>query len=149
MKDLDSERNAIERDLLILKEVEGAGVFRRTSLDSRALFVLEPDPGQGLLTNSARRWIGITAALALVVGSWGAMFAFKVGELRHTKLVANRTGPSAASVNGAEGILVCLGGPSAPALNRCRQHDYDSDGDVDLEDFQTYQLAFAGSVSGG
>jgi ribosomal protein S1 len=29
-------------------------------------------------------------------------------------------------------------------VTACREHDYDTDGDVDLADFSAYQLAFAG-----
>ena len=37
------------------------------------------------------------------------------------------------------GFAECMEGPDVLVAPECEQHDYDSDGDVDLEDFATFQ----------
>ncbi len=148
MNGAESQLDPLERHLLELKQAERDGVFSRTRVDDRMLRTPEPDVNPTLRLGVMRRWGTVAAAVVLVVGVWSAMFTFKIHDVRRSRHIVENRGGGAARVIAPGDILRCIGGPSEPAGNQCRRHDYDSDGDVDLADFQSYQLAYAGPAAG-
>lgn len=148
MNGAEHQLDPLERDLLELEEAERDGVFSRTRVDHRMLLTPEPDFHGLLRLGAMRRWGAVAAAVVLVVGVWSAMFTLEIQEVRRSRMIAENGRGGAARTIARGDMLNCIGGPSEPALNECRRHDYDSDGDVDLADFQSYQLAYAGPASG-
>ena len=108
-----------------LKQAETAGVFARTCVDTRGLVCTPIRANYPRQTQRAwLRLLPVAAGLGLAVALWGWM---------------SRPG----QVAGHAAFSDCFGGPTAGTMTVCREHDYDTDGDVDLADFSAYQLAFA------
>ena len=117
----------VEEALLELDATERAHLFKLTSADTRRL--LESPTGQAS-TGSRRialRWLPVAAAVVIAVGVWS--WAFRVEPLASARAT----------------ISDCLTGPDEVVAVTCRGYDSDADGDVDLADFHSYQVAFAGT----
>jgi hypothetical protein len=124
----DNHMPELESSLLELRQAENAGVFRPTRVDARQL--MRSGPPRRL----AIRWAA-AAALLLAVGTvWTTMFYMNL-----TKLRDGRGGGALASVS----ITDCLAGPRGSQPGHCLAYDLDADGDVDLADLGSFQLAYA------
>ncbi len=125
MPDKREQLDPFETALLELGEVEKACVLDRTELDVRGLLHGRRHRASGPAVRIASRMLSAAAAVAIAIGLWGWFVGFGPTEVR------------------ASGFLDCYGGPTETADGECRAHDYDSDGDVDLVDYGTYQVAIA------
>lgn len=140
-RELDGrELDGIEECMLELEGARAAGVHDSTRIDAAEL-VCRPLP----LSRRQRRWIigQIAAAIVLAIGVGGFLFQWELGNIRDR--VGQRMLASAGGCDGS--FMRCLSGPKDVALSKCSVHDYDADGDVDLNDFGAYQLACVGPVS--
>ena len=109
-----------------LEQAEKAGVFLRTRVGAAELVYAPVRVTSVWSRRVFTRLLPVAAAIALAVALWGWF---------------SRSGQ-----DGQIGRLAfhdCFGGPTAEAMTVCREHDYDTDGDVDLADFSAFQLAFA------
>ena len=135
----------IERALLELQAAEEANLFSRTGLDAGALLRAGAAPVGYAVGRTLLRWLSAAAVLGIAVGIWGLIFTTDHGPnldadgIAHTVVLP---GGDLAPCDG--GFFGCFSGPrNDPAPSgRCRTHDYDSDGDVDLADYGAYQLAY-------
>ena len=137
--------DTLERDLLDLSEAEGAGVFQETRVDAASLVRSASRRRAPLLSRHRLLLIPAAACLILVIGVWSVVF----GPATNSR---NGGTPLAGNVySGAPGAALgdfggCFHGPDLERDSACTSYDYDSDGDVDLADFTTYQMAFAASA---
>lgn len=128
----------LEQMLGELGEAEGAGVFRRTFVNSASL-VGGARPRIRLFGTRKLAWIPAAACVMLAIGV--GTLALKSG-VAPIGGFAQFVGNVSPAVPGELiGFHECLGGPGGAAVNGCLVHDYDSDGDVDLADFTAYQSA--------
>lgn len=124
------------------------GVFRRTSLDARQLLSQSPavqtgggsaaaNPHRSALSGrAARGWLAAAAVFALLGVGWNLIFFREFGEMRERLAIKDNKSRSMA-------VLACVAGPIGDLAQDCNSYDYDSDGDVDMADVQSYQLALA------
>ncbi len=134
--------DGVESMLLELDAVEQAGVFQRTAIDAVGL-VSEPVPvNQSSRLRILLRLAPVAATVALAVGVWSLQ---SNDGINSTAQPGSGSGSmaSASFASCGDGFLGCFTGPTDGVPADCQSHDYDSDGDVDLADFSTYQLAYA------
>lgn len=140
--------DTLEEALGELHTASRAGVFEQTPVDTRQLLDTSLAPTWVSMLRRARVWVPLAAAAVLAIGVWGAMFSHQIASIRSRQQFLDRGTSSAGSAVG-DTISVtfagCQAGPGVVVLSGCRTHDYDADGDVDLADFGTYQLAYAAS----
>ena len=129
----------IEEALLELKAANQAELFGRTQIDGRLL--AGPCVSRGS-RRFAFRLLPVAAAVALAIGVWTWMFSSELTALRK-KSGVSRAVVSDSPVADQGNFYECFSGPTEGRSPMCREHDYDTDGDVDLADFGAYQLAFA------
>ncbi len=128
----------IEKALLELHAADRAQLFCRTQIDGRRLLTRP--------TRSGSRHIPFrllaAAAVVMAIGVWTWMFSVQLAALRQR---VNGTTGAVAEVpaEARGGFYECFNGPTDVVPPGCREHDYDTDGDVDLADFGAYQLAYA------
>ena len=137
----------IERALLELREVERCGVEARTPIDEGVLRQPVEVAAGGSSVGRVLRWSRVAAVLGIVAVSWSVMFSFELSSLR-TKRENQQAAPnqSPAKVLGnCNGTFVSnFTGPTGAMASSPSLHDYDGDGDVDLADFQKFQLDCTG-----
>ncbi len=141
---MTNERNeleTLEKALLELDAAERASLFQRTSLDTQRLLARSPQPERAAAWRLALRLLPVAAVVAITIGVWSWMFTHEPSALRGPNTVA--TAPADAYGGSDGSFYECFGGPSEAPATGCREYDYDADGDVDLADFGTFQLAFA------
>ena len=140
------QRDPIEDALLELRAAEQAGLFAATRVDTEELTRVNPGPASPARRWTVLRWGSVAAVLALVVGLWSVVFKAQIDP------VPLPSGPVSVHVAPDDGVdspdgtfYVCFSGPKSDSVvaNRCRTHDFDADGDVDLADFRAFQLAYA------
>ena len=119
----------IESRLLELHEAQRAGVFRPTRIDAAGLL---RSPAARTWSWGRVRWAAAAAVLLAAV-TWSGFFYFNLAELRdgRPQLLA------------AGSIADCLSGPRSTLSAQCRPFDLDQDGDVDIADLSSYQVAYA------
>jgi hypothetical protein len=123
MTENSGQLDPVERTLRDLQGAERAGVFRPTRVDARALL---QEPARTGSTVFLLRRIAVAAVILVAVSVWGW------GVMRQN---------TAAAVTFSD----CVAGPSDTLVSGCDTYDYDADGDVDLADISSYQLAYAGT----
>ncbi len=136
----------IEDALLELKAAERAGLFAATRIDAEGL--VRADPGSASLARrwTVLRWGSVAAVLALAVGLWSVMFKAQIDPVTPPSSPVSVHVASVDGVDSPDGTFyVCFSGPKndSAVASRCRTHDFDADGDVDLADFRAFQLAYA------
>ena len=139
--------DTLEEMLLELYSADRAGVFKKTPVDPEALrkstarSSADQFPIHRWWLTRRMRPLAAAAAIAMVVGVWGWMFQAEIGRIRNPGNMAgvNAIGPAYAS-----GFHRCFTGPTGAAVADCTEQDYDADGNVDLVDYGSFQLAFAG-----
>jgi hypothetical protein len=131
--------DGVEETLLELDTAETAGLFRRTRIDAGRLVARSAPVGRGRSVRLALRVIPAAAAVVIAVGAGMWMFRAEPDSIRGRD--AATTSVAAASDPCDISFPLCLKGPGEGVLGKCLPHDYDSDGDVDLADFRSYQLA--------
>ncbi len=126
--------DGVEDAMLELTAARQAGLFSETSVDADMLLRQPAAPSRlrGLF-----RLMPVAAALAMAVGVGSWMFTGK-------PMVPSIPGGTEIVANSPDSpcdgrFLHCFSGPSEAVLASCSTHDYDSDGDVDLADFGTFQ----------
>lgn len=135
----------IERALLELRDMETCRVESRTPLDESVL-------SRPIGVSSAfrmLRWSRVAAVLGIVAVSWGVMFSFEISSVRTNSQTSNATSDQtpAPDLENCGGAFVrqFTGPVGAMASSHSFQgYDYDGDGDVDLADFQKFQLDCTG-----
>ncbi|MBI4719380.1 MAG: hypothetical protein HY763_16415 [Planctomycetes bacterium] len=159
MTEKSDNRLPLEQTLLELAEAERAGVFRPTAADAQEVLaraiVAAPTSNAAASREPAVvrflrvRWLPLGAAAMLVFGVWGVLFQRElVNVTQRAKVAALLTsggGPAAREHDCDGSITGCFSGPTRLALSGCRTYDYDADGDVDLADIGTFQLACEGA----
>jgi hypothetical protein len=137
--------DTLERDLLDLSEAEGAGVFQKTRVDAVSLVRSVPPHRVPLLARHRLLLVPAAACLIMVIGVWSVLFG-------PATTSPNGGTPLAGNIySGAPGAALgefggCFHGPNLEQNAGCATYDYDADGDVDLADFTTYQMAFAAAA---
>ena len=144
MSDERSQLDPIESTLVELRAAETAGVFGRTRVDAEGLLRNCSPARTTSPWRFALRWVPVAAAVALVVGVWGTMFAWRTDDGRSGSAGVPTRSAMARNMNGE--FVGCFAGPSEQRAADCLSYDYDSDGDVDLADFRAYQVAYAGPM---
>ena len=131
----------IEEALLELKAADQAKLFGRTQIDSRLLAAQRTSHGSRRIVF---RLLPVEAAVSMAIGVWTWMFSTELTALRK-KSGASSAVVSDSPVENRENFYECFSGPTGGVSPTCREHDYDTDGDgdVDLADFGAYQLAYA------
>lgn len=130
-------------------EAGRAGVFHRTPIDARELLQRSTASLTGArasdqvgsrqlgpMGRAARAWLAAAAVFVLVGVGWNLIFFREFGEMRERLAIKDNKAKSGAA-------LACLAGPTGDLPQDCGNYDYDSDGDMDLADMQSYQLAIA------
>ena len=133
----------VQNLLADLRQMDDAGVFKRTPVDTSALVQAEPvERGPRRLH---RLFVALQAAacIGLVVG----VASFWQAESGSSGLseVGNGTAPEwVGSPCGEVAALVrCFGGSTGDVSGTdCKCVDFDEDGDVDLADYGTFQRTF-------
>lgn len=149
----------IERALLELREVERCGVEARTPIDEGVLRQPVQVAAGGSSVGRVLRWTRVAAVLGIVAVSWSVMFSFELSSLR-TKSESRQATPRLTGVQteiptpdhvptkvlgNCNGTFVSnFTGPTGAMASSPSFHDYDGDGDVDLADFQKFQLDCTG-----
>lgn len=87
------------------------------------------------MQRAAKGWIAAAAAFALLAVSWSLIFYREFGEMRE------RLADSSAQAQSH--LLACVSGPTSNLPADCGSFDSDSDGDVDLADWRSHQIAVA------
>jgi len=147
MNDDRKHLDPIESGLVELQAMNEAGVFDSTEVDPRIVLDMPRGSSTHRLRFPARRWLSAAAMIVVAVGLWGVLF-------HSPTLVSPPIDTTTAAAPDARfglangSIMACLSGPRDIAQgSRCESHDYDADGDVDLADFQTFQVAYLGPES--
>ena len=143
MSEHDEKLNHVQNLLAELRQMDDAGVFQRTPVDTSALVQAEPvERGPRRLH---RLFVALQAAacIGLVVGVasfWqagrGSSGLSEVGNGNASEWAASPCGQAAALVR-------CFGGSTGDVSGvDCKCVDFDEDGDVDLADYGTFQRTF-------
>ena len=140
MSESSEHLDPIERLIAQADQAERAGVFRPSRIDTVAL-VRSPGDGQVPFFVSWRRFgMPMAACFVLAIGVWAGLFNRELSNIADRQQFADNTSGAQTS---PEGFLRCLDGPAAGAGGACASYDFDSDGDVDLLDFSSFQTAYA------
>ncbi len=144
--DNEKQLDPIEASLRELGLAEEAGLFQPTRVDAgRCVRVSREEVARGRRT--ARLWLSAVAAtIVLALGVWTWLFSVEISAVRDRAMLAGREAVTSPADCRDRSILACVTGPSQLALAGCAAHDYDTDGDVDMADFRTYQLACADNM---
>jgi len=126
-----------EKALAELERLERAGVFRPTPVDLQAVLDTGRDPRTPWIYK--HRVSVVAASVVLAAGVWVTMFATQLGDLHRAKLAqdSRSTGALAAAT-----IQSCVAGPQRSLSRACKSFDTDTDGDVDLADIRSFQIAY-------
>ncbi len=132
----------MEEALRELAAAEKAGVFQPTRVDAGAL--LRESAGRAVLRPRVftLRLVAAAAVILIAVCLWGWVFSPGSGPNGESGKVASR--PVETQVVTAATLSECVTGPMDFPKAACTSYDYDADGDVDLVDISSYQLAYAG-----
>ena len=125
--------------------MEDAGLFAATRVDIERL--VRPQPaGEVPFFASWRKFrLPAVACLALFACATVIMFRMELKSIadRQAMVAQNGNGSTdASSVAFNECFGGPTGGPTGGISSGCSTHDYDRDGDIDLQDFMSYQIAF-------
>ena len=133
----------IESALLELDQAERASVFARTPVSAEELIAQCQANRPMVLRRHTLAWLSSAAAVVLLAaGVWTVMFKYQLDHLRSSAGIVEGPASGAGGNDPCDGnFLNCFSGPESVVLAmRCDLHDYDSDGDVDLADFRSYQI---------
>ncbi len=138
MSENHEKPTSIEQALAELEQATRAGAFRPTPLDIKALL----NGASEAETPWIIRYRKTVAAAAVVfaTGVWGAMFAMQIGDVQRVKLASSN---QPAGVYAAVAFQNCVAGPKGSLTAACKTFDVDTDGDVDLADISSIQLAYS------
>lgn len=126
----------IEQALADLERADRAGTFRPTPLDTKALLDTTHDPKTPWIFRY--RKVAVAATILLATGVWVTMFAMQIGDVQSVKLThAKQQTEMLAAIS----IQECIAGPQYALSSVCKAYDVDADGDVDLADISSFQLA--------
>jgi hypothetical protein len=131
MKDLDSLLSDLEA-------ANRAGVFARTPQAVVQASVTEIAPSRFFVVSP--RW-AIAATLLITATVWTMMFRTNLSDVQSRSRIVQ----SASAVDLQSALASCVGGPTSALNDFCGRVDFDRDGDVDLNDFGTYQRDRAAS----
>ena len=135
MTDQGEQLDPMEQGLKEMRAADSAGVFRTTGVDAHALLRHAPDSSPAHSRIFAVRRLAVAAAVLIAVSVFGWVFSRQGAETPSqfigTELVA------------AASFSDCVAGPADAAVAGCDPYDYDADGDVDLADISSHQLAYA------
>ncbi len=140
---MDNDRrhlDPIEDGLAELAEAQRAGVFGRTPIDAGQCLLADEPRAPVNVRRLMARLMPVAAVLVLAVTVWTTMFALQLSEIRENKqmLAAGQAKPDTS-------FATCMNGPSGDGLSgQCGELDRDTNGQIDLRDFGSYQLAYAG-----
>ncbi len=136
----------LESVLLELKDAEQANLFARTPVDPAALLRGSVCEAPRLVRPGLLRWVSAAAVIGLAVGLWQLTPNGGTGLPLGPNQIASVSAPAGGDAMARGDFLLCFSGPRSAAGQEgvCESHDFDADGDVDLADFQAYQLAYAG-----
>ena len=142
---MDNKRqlDPIEEALRELELAEQARLFQPTRVDANQLVRASQDEGRSPGKVVRFWWSTVAAAIVLAVGVSGWVFQAELSAVRNRAMLASREVVPIPTDCRDRAILGCVTGPSQLASAACGAHDYDTDGDVDMADFRTYQLACA------
>lgn len=145
MHDEREQLTAIEQALAELDEARRAGVFGRTAVSASCLRDA-PASRRPVPFFASWRHFGLpaVACMALMIGMGAYMFHREVTGIR------GKLPGAACLVAGARpttAFNLCFGGPGSGQMPRCNVYDCDTDGDVDLADFASYQVVMADHTS--
>ena len=145
---MDKQRqlDPIEKALRELGFAEQARLFQPTCVDANQLFQASQDAGPPSRRVARFWWSAVAAAVVLAVGVSSWLFQAELSAVRDRSMLASREAVTNPGDCRDWSILGCVSGPSQVASAACVAHDYDTDGDVDLADFRTYELACAGPL---
>lgn len=145
MNDDRKQLDSIESGLVELQAMDEAGVFDSTEVDLRIVLDTPRGSSTHRLHFPARRWLSAAAMIVVAVGLWGVLFHSPALVSPPIDITTAANAPDARFGLANGSIMACLSGPQDVARGtRCESHDYDADGDVDLADFQTFQVAYLG-----
>lgn len=124
----------LESSLRELGEADRAGLFGRTGVDTKSLFV------RPVVARVNRLFVyrvgSIAAVLLVALTVWGFMFVGQVRQLRDRARIVTSNGTH-------EPFYAQLTGPTVAQAGTKNPNDFDGDGDLDLADIRTFQLRFA------
>ena len=145
---MDNQRqlDPIEEALRELGLAEQAGLFQPTRVDANQWLQASQDEGPYSRRVARFWWSAVAAAVVLAAGVSTWLFQAELSAVRDRSMLASREAVTIPGDCRDRTILGCVTGPSQLASAACVAHDYDTDGDVDLADFRTYELACAGSL---
>jgi len=143
------QNDSIEAGLAELSDAQRAGLFHPTRLDRSWLV----DPGTTTASHrpgwlrfmSRGRTVAAAAVLFLAFTVWTGMFVWQLSSMRGVESATPLTLLEGRPSRTAQ-FVTCLDGPVADGKSECRDLDRDHDGDVDLADFGSLQIAYASAT---
>lgn len=147
LNDREQQHDFIEAALRELDAAEHAAVFRRTAMDASALLGGASARHPATIRWARLRWVPLAAAAMVAVGVWSWMFHGELAGLRKKAQPVTGGASLTTGERNCDGVFSnCFSGPKPTALASCRTFDFDDDGDVDLMDFRSYQIACDGQT---
>lgn len=142
---MDNQRqlDPIEEALGELELAEQACLFEPTGVDANQLVSAPQNEGRYPRRVVRFWWSAVAATVLLATGVSTWTFRAELSAVRDRSMLASREVTTLPGDCRDRTILGCVTGPSQLASAACGAHDYDTDGDVDMADFRTYQLACA------
>ena len=141
MSDPTEHRDPLEDSLGELRRMEDAGLFAATRVDAERL--VRPRPAGEVPFFASWRKFRLPAVACLALFACATVILFrremKSDAVRQAMVAQNDNGSADAS---SVAFNDCLAGPTGGIGSGCAAHDYDRDGDIDLQDFMSYQIAF-------